>query len=73
MQKPSLIHPTCSDEDYSDTIVWKKELDNLLFLSIEICDSLIKVCFRQFKRDTDNNIKPMAYGLIFARNYFNLI
>ena len=63
MQKPSLIHPTCSDGDYSDTIIWKKELNDLLFLSIEIYDSLIKVCFRQFKRDTDNNIKPTTYGI----------
>ena len=61
MQKSSLIRPTSSDEHYSDTIVWQKDLDNLLSLSIEIWDSLIKICFRQFKRDTYNNIKITAY------------
>lgn len=63
MQKSSSANST-SEDDYYDTVVFKKELNKLMILSIELHDFQFKVCIRQFKRDSTNHTIPSTYGII---------
>ena len=81
VRKPLSINSISCHILYSNTTVFQKDLNKLIFLAIELYDSQFKLCITNFKLDVNNSIIPSTHetimnflhGMAFSTNYFDLI